>query len=103
MAYAVSAPDNPFVRMVRQQVVGPGDFLRRGADKIQEATRQAGFEMVKTLGYRDEIVLEDGAAMRILLSSIGGPGSRGLRTDRIPPPTVERKFTLVWARKSPTR
>ncbi len=103
LAYAVSAPDNPFVRMVMQQVEGPGDFFRRGADKIQEATQEAGFEIVRTLTHRDDIVLEDGAAMRALLGSIGGPASRGLRTDAMPPPAIERKFTLVWARKAPTR
>lgn len=75
MAYAVSAPDNPFVWMVMQQLEGPGDFFRPGADKIQEATRQAGFEIVRTLAHRDDIVLEDGAAMRALLGSIGGPAS----------------------------
>ncbi|MDA8200931.1 MAG: hypothetical protein M0Z54_16140 [Thermaerobacter sp.] len=53
--------------------------------------------------HRDDIVLEDGAAMGPLLGSIGGSASRGLRTDVVPPPAIERKFTLVWARKAPTR
>ncbi len=100
LAYAISAPDNPFVRMVMQQLERPGDFFRRGADKIEEATREAGFDIVGTRVHRDEIVLADGAAMRALLSSIGGPASRGLRTDVTPPPAIERKFRLVWARKA---
>ena len=85
------------------RVHGPGGFFRRGTHKIQEATRGVGFEVVRTVTHRDDIVLEDGAAMGPLLGSIGGSASRGLRTDVVPPPAIERKFTLVWARKAPTR
>ena len=99
LAYAVSADENPFVRMVMRQIKGPGDFFKRGARQVRQSVVNTGFELIRTEVYRDEIAVESAKAMMALIGSIGAPGSRGLRDDVAPPPTIERVFDLVWAQK----
>ena len=99
LVYAVSSDANPFVRMIMRQLKGPGDFFRQGQGKIRECVLAAGFEVVRSEPYRDEIALENPEAMRTLISSIGGPASRGIRADIVPPKSIQRIFDLVWAQK----
>lgn len=101
-AYAVSSDTNPFVRMIMHQLTGPGDFFKRGQEKIRQSVLSAGFEIVRSETYQDEIVLDNPKAMLELIGSIGGPASRGLRADITPPQSIERQFALVWAQKPRT-
>ena len=98
-AYAVSSDKNPFVHMIMRQVEGPGVFFKRGQAKIRQRVLNAGFQIERTESYQDEIALDTPQAMLELISSIGGPASRGFRSDITPPPSVARVFDLVWARK----
>ena len=98
-AYAVSADDNPFVRMVMRQLATPGTFFRRGAEPIHRAVQQVGFTFKRRATYGDRIELPSPEAMRALISAIGGPASRGLRDDIVPPKAIDRMFELVWAIK----
>ncbi len=101
LIYAVSSDSNPFVRMIMRQLEGPGDFFKQGQQKIRESVLAAGFQIVRSDPYRDEIALENPDAMRTLISSIGGPASRGIRADIVPPKSIQRIFDLVWAQKPP--
>ncbi len=98
-AYAVSADSNPFVRMVMHQLTGPGDFFKQGQQPIRKSVLAAGFEIVREDTYRDEIVMDSPDAMLQLIGSIGAPSRRGVRTDVLPPTSVERIFHLVWVKK----
>lgn len=103
LAYAVSADTNPFVRMVMRQVNGAGDFFKRGAVQIRQSVENAGFELIRQATYQDQIALDSADTMRALIGSIGGPGSRGLRADVMPPSTIDRVFELVWVQKPEQR
>ena len=98
-AYAVSSDANPFVRMIMHQLARPGDFFKRGRRAILQSVVNAGFEVVRSESYRDEIILDNSEAMRELIGSIGGPASRGVRADITPPRSIERIFDLVWAQR----
>ncbi len=98
-AYAVSADANPFVRMIMHQLSGPGDFFKQGQHQIRESILATGFEIERDDIYRDEIVMDNPEAMLQLIGSIGAPGRRGVRSDVLPPQSVERVFNLVWAKK----
>jgi ubiquinone/menaquinone biosynthesis C-methylase UbiE len=98
-AYAVSADGNPFVRMVMRQLATPGTFFRRGSEPIHRAVQQVGFNIERREIYSDRIELPSPEAMRALISDIGGPASRGLRDDIVPPKAIDRRFELVWAIK----
>lgn len=98
-AYAVSSDQNPFVRMVMRQLAGPGDFFKRGQRQVRESVLRAGFDVLRSDVYQDEIVLANPEAMRNLIGSIGAAASRGLRNDIAPPSTIVREFDLVWAQK----
>ncbi len=98
-AYAVSADGNPFVRMIMRQLATPGTFFLRGAEPIHRAVQQAGFNINRREIYGDRLELPSPEAMRTLISAIGGPASRGLRDDIVPPQAIDRTFELVWAIK----
>ncbi len=98
-AYAVSVDSNPFVRMIMHQLSGPGGFFKQGQQSIRKSVLSAGFEIVREDTYRDEIVMGSPEAMLQLIGSIGAPSQRGVRTDVLPPTSVERIFHLVWVKK----
>ncbi len=98
-AYAVSSDANPFVRMIMHQLAGPGKFFKQGQAKIRQSVVRTGFEIIRSETYRDVIALDNPKAMTELIGSIGGPGSQGLRKDVTPPPSIERVFDLVWAKR----
>lgn len=97
--YAVSADNNPFVQMIMRQISGPGDFFKRGQKGIRQSVLAAGFTVIRQETYRDEIILERPEDMKNLILSIGGPASRGLRSDMTPPSAISRSFDLIWAEK----
>lgn len=99
LLYAVSADQNPFVKMIMRQLRGPGDFFKRGQKQIQKQVLDAGFVIEQERTYEDSIALESPQAMLDLISSIGGPATRGLRHDIVPPTRIPRMFQLVWALK----
>ncbi len=99
LLYAISADSNPFVHMIMKQLRGPGDFFKRGQQKIEQAVLKAGFTIERKWLYEDIITLQNPEAMRDLIASIGGPASRGLRADILPPSAIPRVFQLVWAQK----
>lgn len=99
LLYAISVDSNPFVHMVMKQLRGPGDFFKRGQLKIEQAVLNAGFTLEREWLYEDIITLQNPEAMRSLIASIGGPATRGLRPDILPPSTIARVFRLVWAQK----
>ncbi len=99
LAYAVSADDNPFMRMVMQQLDGVGSFFQRGQAKILQSALNAGFDLMGQERYRDAIHLDHPQQMIELMTSIGPPASRGMRSDVIPPSTITRHFHLVWMQK----
>ena len=99
LLYAVSADQNPFVKMIMRQLQGPGDFFKRGQQQIQQDVLRAGFLIERERTYEDSIAVENPEAMLDLISAIGGPATRGLRRDIVPPATIPRAFQLVWAKK----
>ncbi|NMP23968.1 class I SAM-dependent methyltransferase [Sulfobacillus harzensis] len=99
LLYAVSADSNPFVQMIMHQLEGPGDFFKRGQQKIRHHVVQAGFVIEQERTHQDIITVDNPEAMRDLISSIGGPATRGIRRDIVPPSTIPRVFQLVWAQK----
>lgn len=99
LLYAVSADQNPFVKMIMRQLRGPGDFFKRGQEQIQKQVLGAGFVIEQERTYEDSIAVENPEAMLDLISSIGGPATRGLRRDIVPPKRIPRVFHLVWAKK----
>lgn len=98
-AYAASSDANPFVQMIMHQVDHPGNFFKRGQGKIRKSVTEAGFEIIRQETYQDRITLDNPQAMVELISSIGGPASRGIRRDIVPPTSIDRVFDLVWAQK----
>ena len=98
-AYAVSSEANPFVRMVMHQLAGPGDFFKRGQQQVYDSVLRAGFEILSSDIYEDEIVVDSPEEMRDLMGSIGAAASRGLLRDITPPTAIVRQFDLIWARK----
>ncbi len=99
LLYAISADSNPFMHMIMKQLRGPGDFFKRGQQKIEQAVLKAGFTIERERLHKDIITLDNPEAMRDLIASIGGPASRGIRPDILPPSTIPRVFQLVWAQK----
>ncbi len=98
-AYAVSADGNPFVRMIMRQIDGAGTFFKRSSKRVRQQVLKAGFSIINEDTYEDEITLDNPAAMRDLIASIGAPASFGLRADVLPPSQISRQFDLVWAQK----
>ena len=99
LLYAASADQNPFVKMIMRQLQGPEDFFKRGQKQIQKQVLGAGFVIEQERTYEDSISVKNPEAMLDLISSIGGPATRGIRHDIVPPQRIPRVFQLVWALK----